>query len=97
MDNGYGMASNLVQTFTIKNKLGLHARAAALFVQLSNKFDSEILVEKSGQEVNGKSIMGILILAANQGSKITVKADGQDAAVAIEELGKLIDAGFGED
>ena len=97
MDNGYGMDSNLVQTFTIKNKLGLHARAAALFVQLSNKFDSEILVEKSGQEVNGKSIMGILILAANQGSKITVKADGQDAAVAIEELGKLIDAGFGED
>ena len=97
MDNGYGMASNLVQTFTIKNKLGLHARAAALFVQLSNKFDSEILVEKSGQEVNGKSIMGILILAATQGSKITVKADGQDAAVAIEELGKLIDAGFGED
>jgi len=54
-------------------------------------------VEKSGQEVNGKSIMGILILAANQGSKITAKADGQDAAVAIEELGKLIDAGFGED
>jgi len=97
MDNGYGMDSNLVQTFTIKNKLGLHARAAALFVQLSNKFDSEILVEKSGQEVNGKSIMGILILAATQGSKITVKADGQDAAVAIEELGKLIDAGFGED
>ena len=97
MDNGYGMDSNLVQTFTIKNKLGLHARAAALFVQLSNKFDSEILVEKSGQEVNGKSIMGLLILAANQGSKITVKADGQDAAVAIEELGKLIDAGFGED
>ena len=97
MDNGHGMDSNLVQTFTIKNKLGLHARAAALFVQLSNKFDSEILVEKSGQEVNGKSIMGILILAANQGSKITVKADGQDAAVAIEELGKLIDAGFGED
>lgn len=97
MDNGYGTDSNLVQTFTIKNKLGLHARAAALFVQLSNKFDSEILVEKSGQEVNGKSIMGILILAANQGSKITVKADGQDAAVAIEELGKLIDAGFGED
>ena len=97
MDNGQGKDSNLAQTFTIKNKLGLHARAAALFVQLSNKFDSEILVEKSGQEVNGKSIMGILILAATQGSKITVKADGQDAAVAIEELGKLIDAGFGED
>lgn len=97
MDNGQGKDSNLAQTFTIKNKLGLHARAAALFVQLSNKFASEILVEKNGQEVNGKSIMGILILAATQGSKITVKADGQDAAAAIEALGKLIDDGFGED
>jgi phosphocarrier protein len=96
MDNGV-MDSNQVQTFTIKNKLGLHARAAALFVQLSNKFSSEILVEKSGQEVNGKSIMGILILAATQGSKITIKADGQDAGAAIEALGKLIDDGFGED
>lgn len=97
MDNGQVMDSNLSQTFTIKNKLGLHARAAALFVQLSNKFDSEIMVEKSGQEVNGKSIMGILILAATQGSKITVKADGQDAEAAMEALGKLIDDGFGED
>ena len=80
MDNGQGLESNLAQTFTIRNKLGLHARAAALFVQLSNKFSSEIMVEKNGQEVNGKSIMGILILAATQGSKITVRADGEDAS-----------------
>lgn len=97
MDNGQGMESNLSQTFTIRNKLGLHARAAALFVQLSNKFSAEIMVEKNGQEVNGKSIMGILILAATQGSKITVRADGADAAAAMEALGGLIDAGFGED
>lgn len=97
MDNGQGMELNLSQTFTIRNKLGLHARAAALFVQLSNKFSAEIMVEKNGQEVNGKSIMGILILAATQGSRITVRADGDDAAAAMEALGGLIDAGFGED
>ncbi len=97
MENGQGLESNLAQTFTIRNKLGLHARAAALFVQLSNKFSSEIMVEKNGQEVNGKSIMGILILAATQGSKITVRADGEDAKAAMEALGGLIDNGFGEE
>ena len=97
MDNGQSMEENLSQSFTIKNKLGLHARAAALFVQLSNKLSSEILVEKNGQEVNGKSIMGILILAATQGSRITVKTEGQDAKAAMDALGGLIDNGFGED
>lgn len=91
------MERSLVQTFTIRNKLGLHARAAALFVQLSNRFLSEIAVEKNGQEVNGKSIMGILILAATQGSKITLRVDGEDAAAAMDALGRLIDDGFGED
>lgn len=97
MDNVREMEQSLVQTFTIKNKLGLHARAAALFVQLSNKFASEIAVEKNGQEVNGKSIMGILILAATQGSKVTIKVEGPDAPAAMDALGKLIDDGFGED
>lgn len=87
----------VVKTFTIKNKLGLHARAASLFVQLSNKFDSDILVYKNGQEVNGKSIMGILILAAAQGSQITIKTSGGDATAAMEALGDLVDRGFGED
>lgn len=95
MDGIIGMETE--KTFTIKNKLGLHARAASLFVQLANKFDSEILVAKNGQEVNGKSIMGILILAAAQGSKITVKAVGDDANTAMDALGDLIDKGFGED
>lgn len=97
MDNVKDREQSLVQTFTIRNKLGLHARAAALFVQLSNKFSSEIMVEKNGQEVNGKSIMGILILAATQGSKVTLRVEGEDAPAAMEALGRLIDDGFGED
>lgn len=85
------------KTFTIKNKLGLHARAASQFVQIANNFDSEIFVAKNEQEVNGKSIMGILILAAAQGTMITVKAAGPDADGAVAALGELIDQGFGED
>lgn len=90
------MSSTAVKTFKIKNKLGLHARAAALFVQAASRFDSEIFVAKNGQEVNGKSIMGILILAAVQGSEINVKVDGSDADAALSALGELIDNGFGE-
>jgi phosphocarrier protein len=86
-----------VQTFTIKNRLGLHARAAALLVKTANRFSSEIIIEKDGIEVNGKSIMGILMLAAAKGSKITLKAEGKDAAEAIQSLGKLIENKFGEE
>lgn len=86
-----------VQTFTIKNRLGLHARAAALLVKTANQFTSEIVIEKDGIEVNGKSIMGILMLAAAKGSKITLKAEGKDAAEAIQSLGKLIESKFGEE
>ncbi|MDP2688610.1 MAG: HPr family phosphocarrier protein [Deltaproteobacteria bacterium] len=85
------------KTFTIKNKLGLHARAASQFVQIANNFDADIFVVKNDQEVNGKSIMGILILAAAQGSRITVKASGSDAHGAVAALGELIEQGFGED
>lgn len=91
------MNGAIEKTFRIRNKLGLHARAASLFVQLANKFDSDIFVAKNGQEVNGKSIMGILILAAAQGSEITLKVNGGDAVGAINALGELIDNGFGED
>ncbi len=86
-----------VQTFTIKNRLGLHARAAALLVKTANRFSSEIIIEKDGIEVNGKSIMGILMLAAAKGSKITLKAEGKDAVEAIQSLGKLIENKFGEE
>ena len=74
----------------IKNKQGLHARPAALFVQIANKFSSEITITKGRQKINGKSIMGIMMLAAGAGSKITVIANGDDADKAIVELEKLL-------
>ncbi len=86
-----------IETFTIRNKLGLHARAAALLVKTANRFVSDILIEKDGLEVNGKSIMGILMLAAAKGSKITLKVEGKDALQAIQTLGKLIENKFGEE
>jgi phosphocarrier protein HPr len=86
-----------VQTFTIRNRLGLHARAAALLVKTANRFISEITLEKDGLEVDGKSIMGILMLAASKGSKITLKAEGKDSAQAIKILGELIENKFGEE
>jgi phosphocarrier protein len=75
---------------TIKNKQGLHARPAALFVQIANKFSSEVTITKGRQKVNGKSIMGIMMLAAGAGSKITIIANGEDAEAAIIELEKLL-------
>lgn len=77
----------------IKNKQGLHARPAALFVQLANKFDSSITVSKEGEEVNGKSIMGILMLAAEKDSEITITAEGEDAKEAVEALEELVSEG----
>ncbi len=86
-----------VRTFTIRNRLGLHARAAALLVKTANHFVSEITLDKDGLEVNGKSIMGILMLAASKGSRITLKVDGKDSAEAIQALGALIENKFGEE
>ncbi|NCO50710.1 MAG: HPr family phosphocarrier protein [Deltaproteobacteria bacterium] len=83
--------------FTIVNKLGLHARAAAQLVQTANRFRSEVLVEKEGIEVNGKSIMGILLLAAPKGSQISLQVTGEDEQPAMEALSHLIEDGFGED
>jgi phosphocarrier protein len=85
------------QTFTIRNRLGLHARAAALLVKAANKFSAEVTIEKDGVEVNGKSIMGILMLAASKGSKITVRVRGEDGPEALQALGKLIEHKFGEE
>jgi len=85
------------QTLTIKNRLGLHARAAALLVKTANRFVSEVTIEKDGVEVNGKSIMGILMLAASKGSKITLKVEGKDAAQAMQMLSRLIENKFGEE
>ncbi|MDD5634373.1 MAG: HPr family phosphocarrier protein [Candidatus Omnitrophica bacterium] len=74
----------------VENKTGLHARPAAIFVQLANKFESEITIIKDEQKVNGKSIMGILMLAAERGAKITIIAEGSDAEKAADELSKLL-------
>jgi len=82
----------LKKEIVIENKSGLHARPAALFVQLANKFDSDIIVMKDKKEVNGKSIMGILMLAADKGSKITLKISGEDAEEAMKELEAFLKA-----
>ena len=84
-------------TFEIVNELGMHARAATKFVQTANKFGAVISVEKDGQSVNGKSIMGVLMLVAAKGSWITVKATGPDAKEALEALATLVKGKFGED
>ena len=83
-------------TLLIQNQLGLHARPAALFVQMANRFESEIEVQKGRTKVNGKSIMGIMTLAAGRGSQITIRVKGLDAAKAISSLTKLIRNNFGE-
>jgi len=78
------------KNIVIKNKLGLHARPAALFVQIANKFDADISVKKGTKKVNGKSIMGILMLAAGKGAKILLEAEGDDAGQALVELEKVL-------
>ncbi len=82
---------------TIKNKLGLHARAASAFVKLSSKFEADVALRKDEQVIDGKSILGIMTLAASKGSELVISTDGADADQAIQELTGLIDAGFGED
>lgn len=84
------------QTFIIKNKLGLHARAANMVVQVASNFESAITMNKDGIEANAKSIMGLLLLAAGQGSRIVVRAEGRDCREAIEKIGDLIEGKFGE-
>lgn len=82
--------------FLIRNKLGLHARPAALFVRTANRFQCEITVQKGKEKVSGKSIMGVMTLAAGPGSRVTVTAKGVDARKAIEEIEALIADNFGE-
>jgi phosphocarrier protein len=84
------------QTTTIVNPLGLHARPAAQFVKLANTFASDIEVLKEGVPVNGKSIMGVMILAAECGSSVTIRANGADEAAAVAALVQLVGSGFGE-
>ena len=81
----------------IINKLGMHARAAAKFVKLASAFDSLIEIERQGRRVNGKSIMGVMMLAASKGSTVTIYADGKDEEDSIDQLEQLIKNRFDED
>lgn len=82
---------------TVVNTLGLHARAAARFVQLAGRFRAKVRVSRDGRQVDGKSIMGILLLAAARGAVITISAEGVDEADALQSLAALVRTGFGED
>jgi phosphocarrier protein len=85
------------ESVTVANVYGLHARPAAEFVKLAGTFESEIMVSKDGLEVNGKSIMGVMMLAAEKGSTIQIRARGTDAREAVEALVRLVTDGFGEE
>src|SRR6266480_776897 len=91
-----GADPKMTKDFLVSNKLGIHARPAAMFVRTANRFACEIFVEKDGEKVNGKSIMGLMMLAAGPGSKLTVHAHGHDASQALAELEALFKGKFDE-
>ena len=84
------------RSVTIKNSVGLHARPATFFIQKANSYKASIWVEKEDCRVNAKSLLGVLSLGISQGAKITLIADGQDEAEAVEGLGNLVESGFAE-
>lgn len=86
----------LVRNFTVRNRLGLHARAAAVLVALTSRFSSSIIIRKESFEIDGKSILGVLSLAAIRGTEIVVTIEGEDSREAMEEVSRLIETGFGE-
>ncbi|HYO47965.1 MAG TPA: HPr family phosphocarrier protein [Gemmatimonadota bacterium] len=91
------MSATCRATVRIVNRLGLHARPAAHFVRLANGFASDIYVARDSVEVNGKSIMGVMMLAAEEGARIEIRAEGEDAEKALEGLVSLVERGFDED
>jgi len=92
-----GSSHKLSREVTILNRLGLHARPSAMFVKVCNRHKCDIWVERDGEQVNGKSIMGLMMLAAGQGSKLRITCDGGDAQSAIQEIEELIQRRFDED
>ena len=92
-----GEELRITKEFVVTNKLGIHARPAAMFVKTANRFECDVYVEKDGERVNGKSIMGLMMLAAGPGSKLLVLAEGEDAAKAVVELESLLRRKFDED
>src|SRR2546427_8184284 len=91
------VGEKIEKEISIVNRLGLHARPAAMFVRIASRYRSEVWVAKEGEEVNGKSIMGLMMLAAGQGSKLHVRCEGPDADKVLQELEELIKARFNED
>ena len=87
----------MTKEFQIVNKLGVHARPAAMFVKIANRFECDIFVEKDGEKVNGKSIMGLMMLAAGPGSTLIIHANGSDASKALAEIEALIKRKFDEE
>ena len=90
-------SSQMTTELTVSNKLGIHARPAAQFVKVANRFACNIFVEKDGEKVNGKSIMGLMMLAAGPGSRLTVYAEGNDASQALTEIESLLEKKFNEE
>ena len=89
--------ANMTKDFLVSNKLGIHARSVAMFVKTANRFSCDIFVEKDGERVNGKSIMGLMMLAAGPGSKLTLHVRGADAHAAIAEIEALVKRKFDEE
>jgi len=90
-------ANKVSKIITVVNKLGIHARPAAVFAKTANKFKSDVFVEKDGETINAKSIMGLMMLAAGPGSKLLIIANGPDAAEAVKAIEELIASKFGEE
>lgn len=95
--DGGGTNQHASRELTVINKLGIHARPAAMFVKVANKFESNITVEKDGEQVNGKSIMGLMMLAAGHGARLKIIAEGPDAETAVNELEQLFVKKFNEE
>ena len=85
------------ESVTVVNQLGMHARAAAKFVHLATRFEARVRVSRDRREMDGKSIMGILLLAAARGTRLTISADGPDETTAVNSLVELVESGFGEE
>ena len=92
-----GQANSLFRDITVQNRQGIHARPSASFVKLASRFESDVFIEKDGETINGKSIMGLLMLAAGPGSRLRIICTGSDCHTALDELCALVDAKFGED
>ena len=90
------IAAQLTRELVVQNKMGIHARPAAMIVRITNKFKADVMVEKDEEQVNGKSIMGLMMLAAGKGSKVKFLATGQDASAMLDELEALFARKFDE-